>query len=130
METRRIAIFDFDKTMVSGDSITDFVRFLWDRKLISLPQLVRILLVSLLWILHLQPVEKPGASPFPAEKAGRRRAHPLFAGNLGKETWFPRIFRHRWTKCAPTTWPDVVLLDVPPPPPAICPRSSIICRWM
>ncbi len=31
METRRIAIFDFDKTMVSGDSITDFVRFLWDQ---------------------------------------------------------------------------------------------------
>lgn len=92
METRRIAIFDFDKTMVSGDSITDFVRFLWDHKLISLPQLVRILLVSLLWILHLQPVEKAKEQALSPLKKLDDKAASALCREFVEQNLVPRIF--------------------------------------
>lgn len=58
MEKRRLAIFDFDNTMIKGDSISGFVRFMWKKRLISLPRLGLILLSTLLWMLRLLPVEK------------------------------------------------------------------------
>ncbi|MDD4081230.1 MAG: HAD-IB family hydrolase [Eubacteriales bacterium] len=58
MEKRRLAIFDFDNTMIKGDSIADFVRFMWENKLISLPRLGLILLSTLMWMLRLLPVTK------------------------------------------------------------------------
>ncbi len=129
METRRIAIFDFDKTMVSGDSITDFVRFLWDQKLISLPQLVKILLVSLLWILHLQPVEKAKEQALsPLKKLDTQGASAL-CREFVEQNLVPRIFPPALAKMRTHHLAGDVVLLVSASPPAICPRSSISCRW-
>ncbi len=61
-------------------------------KLISLPQLVKILLVSLLWILHLQPVEKAKEQALsPLKKLDTQGASAL-CREFVEQNLVPRIF--------------------------------------
>ena len=48
-----LAIFDFDGTMIAGDSIVSYLRMARERKLIPLPKLLRAGLCACLWRLHL-----------------------------------------------------------------------------
>ncbi len=92
MDIRRLAIFDFDKTMVSGDSICGFVRFLWEKKLLSLPRLIGIGLASLLWMLRLIPVEKAKNQALaPLRKLDQTSADAL-CREFAEQHLAPRIF--------------------------------------
>jgi len=92
METRRLAMFDFDDTMVKGDSITDFVRYMWEKKLISPPRLGVIMLCTLLWLLRLMPVEKvKNQSLAPLKKLDEGEAAELCKAFVAQRL-VPRLF--------------------------------------
>lgn len=54
---RSIALFDFDDTLIQGDSIKTLVKRMYQQKLISTGQLARLLWYTLLWIIGRKPVE-------------------------------------------------------------------------
>ncbi len=92
MESKRLAVFDFDKTMASGDSITEFVHFLWEKRVLSLPRLAVMLLISLLWLLRLVPVEKAKNQALAAlRKVDQSRAQAL-CREFVETRLVPRIF--------------------------------------
>lgn len=58
MSDPKLALFDFDGTMIKGDSIRSFLRFSYDEGLLSIPSLLKILWNTILWRAKLLPVEK------------------------------------------------------------------------
>ena len=58
MAGRPVALFDFDGTMISGDSISGFVRFCWEKGHTPLVRLLSILLNTLLWKTGFVTVER------------------------------------------------------------------------
>lgn len=92
MDSRRLAIFDFDKTMIAGDSIMDFVSFLRQKGLISFPRTLAIIGSTLLWMLRLLPVEKAKSQAL----APLRRLNEKDAASLCREfvenRLAPRLF--------------------------------------
>lgn len=92
METRRLAIFDFDRTMAEGDSISEFVCFLWKKKLVSLPRMAAIGLSTLLWAMRLLPVEKAKEQALASlRKLDDQRAESL-AREFVETRLVPRVF--------------------------------------
>ena len=92
MESRRLAIFDFDKTMIEGDSIADFIRFMWEKGLISLPRLLLILASTLLWALRFIPVEKAKSRALaPLRKLDEASAAALCSEYVERQL-VPRVF--------------------------------------
>lgn len=54
---RRLALFDFDDTLIRGDSINALVRRMYQEELMSVWQMLRLLYHTLLWRLGRKPVE-------------------------------------------------------------------------
>ena len=92
MDSRRLAIFDFDKTMVRGDSISDFVRFMWEKKLITFPRLLAILGSTLLWLLRLFPVEKTKSQALSPLRALDDQQIASLGQEFVEKQLVPRIF--------------------------------------
>jgi len=58
MEKKRLAMFDFDGTMIAGDSIADFVRFSFFRGKLSFARVLHVSLLTLLWKCGFAKVER------------------------------------------------------------------------
>lgn len=89
---RQAALFDFDGTMIKGDSIAQFVRFFWKNHRIPVFKLALILMMTLLWRLRLVRVEKVKSQVLsPLCALGEAQGEDLCLRFM-KEILFPQIF--------------------------------------
>ncbi len=58
MQEKQVALFDFDGTMIKGDSIADFIRFCLIKKVLPLSGFFSLLVMTLLWKMGFVAVEK------------------------------------------------------------------------
>lgn len=58
MQKNRVVLFDFDGTMIKGDSIAVFVRFCFVQGVLSFSGLLSVLIMTLLWKMGFVAVEK------------------------------------------------------------------------
>mgnify|MGYP000907786843 CR=1 FL=1 len=55
---KKVVMFDFDGTMIAGDSIADFVRFSFFRGKLSFARVLHVSLLTLLWKCGFAKVER------------------------------------------------------------------------
>lgn len=90
---KRLALFDFDGTMIKGDSIAALVRAQFFQDIISLKDLLIILWQTLCWKLGKLPVESvktrslAGLSAIPSAQAEQ------FLNEFATKALYPRIYR-------------------------------------
>lgn len=90
---KKLALFDFDDTMISGDSIARLVRRFYYKKQLSLSGLVRILWGTLMWKLGRIPVEViKSRSLSPLTRMTPRQAED-FCRQFVAEELAPKLYR-------------------------------------
>ena len=95
---RTLALFDFDGTMIRGDSIAALVRRLFLQGHISLPLMLKVLWKTLMWLLGLYPVEALKAlslSPLAAMDAGQVEG---ILRSFAEKQLQPQIYRDALTQ--------------------------------
>lgn len=89
---RQLALFDFDGTMIHGDSISNFVRFCWDNHYIPAKKLLSILMMTLIWKLGLVKVEKVKSLALSPLRSLREKDREDLCFRFVKEQLVPRIY--------------------------------------
>lgn len=90
---KALALFDFDGTMIRGDSIARLVPYLFFRGLMPFSRLAEVLWKTLLWKLGRYPVEAlKSLTLFPLSRLGATRADALLE-RFVKEKIQPRVYQ-------------------------------------
>ena len=89
---RILALFDFDGTMIQGDSIIGLVRRMVRQGLMPIPELIRVLWKTLLWKLGRYPVEKAKTLSLAPLARMKPEAAATFCRSFVQEELLPRIY--------------------------------------
>lgn len=89
---RTLALFDFDGTMIRGDSIARLVRIMVKKGLMPVPELLNVLLKTLLWKLGRYPVEKAKTHSLAPLARMNPEAAAAFLRSFVQDELLPRIY--------------------------------------
>lgn len=97
---RTLALFDFDGTMIRGDSIAAFVRSLFFKGLVPLPRMADILWKTLKWKLGLIPAEEVKTLALSPLRALDSAAVEKACRGFALEALWPRVYPAALSKMA------------------------------
>ena len=92
MQKKQVALFDFDGTMIKGDSIAGFVRHCFARGVLPLSGLLSVLIMTLLWKAGFVAVEKVKSLALSPLQSMDEATAQTFCRQFVNEQLIPHIF--------------------------------------